>query len=123
MKDSLAPAGDAKADDLRKAADELEKKRRELAEILNPTPAKQGMADRSASLQSQVMGAVMAIGGAGIEPVSEAARVRYDKVLPRVREFLDKVNAFYEKDVEEFKKKLEAARLSPFGTVAPFKIE
>ena len=123
VKDNLKAARNPKAEDLRKAADELEKKRRELAETLNPAPAKQGMTDWTASLQSQVMGAVTGIGGAGIEPVSQAAQVRYDKVVPKVREFLAKVNEFYEKDVEGFRKRLEESDFSLFGAFTPLKID
>jgi Skp family chaperone for outer membrane proteins len=123
IKDNLRTSRNPKAADLQKAADELEKKLKELTETLNPTPAKQGMADRSASLQSQVMGAVMGISGAGIEPISQAAQVRYDKVVPKVQAFLTKVNDFYEKDVEAFKKLLKEADFSLFGPFTPLKLE
>ena len=119
VKDNLKAGRNPKAEDLRKAADALENKRLELAETLNPAPKKQGMSDWTATLQSQVMSAVMGIGGAGIEPVSQAAQVRYDKVVPKVREFLAKVNAFYEEDVEEFRKRLEESDFSLFGASTP----
>jgi hypothetical protein len=76
-----------KSGEITKAADELEKKLKELTEALNPTPKKQGMADRSQGLNSQVMGAVFGIAGAGVEPVSQAAQFRYDKVKPKAEEF------------------------------------
>jgi seryl-tRNA synthetase len=123
VKDSLRSARNPRAADIQKAADGLEKKRLELAETLSPTPKKQGMSDRSASLQSRVMSAVMGVAGAGIEPVSQAAQARYDKVVPLVREFLAKVNAFYEKDVEGFKTLLKEADYSLFGPLTPFKID
>ena len=123
VKDNLRLSRNPKAADLQKAAEELEKKLKELTQALNPTPAKQGMADRSASLQSQVMGAVMGISGAGIEPVSQAAQVRYDKVVPKAQEFLAKVNGFYEKDVEAFKKLLKDSDFSLFGPFTPLKID
>jgi photosystem II stability/assembly factor-like uncharacterized protein/DUF971 family protein len=112
-----------RAGDITKAADELEKKLKELMEELNPTPKKQGMADRSQGLNSQVMRAVFGIAGAGLEPVSQAAQVSYDKVKPKAGEFLNRVNGFYQKDVEEFKKFLQEAGFSLFGPVVPLKIE
>jgi hypothetical protein len=112
-----------KAGDITKAADALEKKLKELTEELNPTPKKQGMADRSQGLSVQVMRAVFGIAGAGIEPVSQAAQASYDRVKPKAEEFLKKVNAFYQKDVEEFKKALQDAGFTLFSPVAPLKIE
>jgi tetrahydromethanopterin S-methyltransferase subunit B len=123
VKEDLKTGRNPKAADLQKAADDLEKKLKELTETLNTTPAKQGMADRSASLQSQVTGAVMGISQAGIEPVSQAAQVRYDKVVPKVQEFLARFNDFYEKDVEAFKKLLKEADFSLFGSFTALRIE
>jgi len=123
VKDNLRMSRNPKAGDIRKAADELEKKLKELTETLSPTPPKQGIADRSSGLQSQVMGAVMGISGAGIEPVSQAAQVRYDKVKPKVAEFIGKFNDFYQKDLEAFKKLLKDADFSLFGPFMPLKID
>jgi len=112
-----------RSDDLTKAADGLEKKLVELTEILDPTAQKQGMADRSQGLNRQVMSAVSGITGAGIEPVSQAAQTKYDKVRPRAEEFLTRVNEFYEKDVEDFKKTLQDAGFTLFAPVLPIKVE
>jgi photosystem II stability/assembly factor-like uncharacterized protein len=112
-----------KSADILKAADALEKKLKDLSETLNPTPTKQGMFDRSASLNSQVMSAVFGIARAGIEPVSQAAEVKYEKVKPKVEEFLTKYNDVYEKDVENFKKMLQEAGFSLFGPFTPLKID
>lgn len=123
VKEGLRTSRNPKASDLQKAADGLEKKLRDLTETLDPTPVKQGMADRSASLQSQVTSAVMGVSQAGIEPVSQAAQVRYDKVLPKAQAFLTKVNEFYEKDVEAFKRLLKEADFSLFAPFTPLKFE
>jgi photosystem II stability/assembly factor-like uncharacterized protein len=123
VRESVRATRNPKAADITKAAEALEKKLKELQETLSPTPAKQGMADRSASLQGQVMSAVMGIASAGIEPVTQAAQVKYDKVVPKVEEFLGKFNDFYEKDVEAFKKDLRDADFSLFGTFTALKIE
>jgi hypothetical protein len=123
VKDNLRMSRIPKAGDIRKAADELEKKLKELTETLSPTPAKQGMADRSSGLQSQVMSAVRGITGAGYEPVSQAAQVEYDKVKPKVEDFLTKVNDFYQKDVEAFKKLLKDTDFSLFAPFTPLKID
>jgi len=113
---------DPKNKDLMQAARDLDKKLKELAEILNPTPPKQGIADRSAGLRSQVMMAVRGMRG-GHEPISQAARVRYEKAKPKVEEFLKKVNTVYETDVENFKKKLKEADFSLFKPFKAIKIE
>ncbi len=109
--------------ELMKGARELENKLKEFSETLNPTPPKQGIADRSAGLNSQVMSAVFGISGAGTEPVSQAAQVRYDRVNSKVEEFLAKLNDFYQEDVENFKKKIQEAGFSLFGPFTPLKIE
>jgi hypothetical protein len=108
--------------DLMKAARELEGKLKELSETLNPTPSKQGMADRSASLSGRVMSAVSGITRAGIEPVSQAAQVRYDKAKKLVEPFLAKFNEVFTKDVENFKKMVQDSGFSLFGPFTPLKI-
>ena len=123
VKDNLRASRNPKAGDIRKAAEELEKKLKELTETLSPTPPKQGIADRSAGLQSQVMSAVRGITGAGYEPISQAAQVRYEKVKPKTEEFIARFNDFYQKDVEAFKKLLEDADFSLFAPVQPLKID
>jgi photosystem II stability/assembly factor-like uncharacterized protein len=123
VRESVRATRNPKAADIGKAAEALEKKLKELQETLNPTPAKQGMADRSASLQGQVMSSVMGIASAGIEPITQAAQVKYDKVVPKVEAFLTELNDFFEKDVEAFKRELKDADFSLFGAFAPLKIE
>jgi hypothetical protein len=123
VKDSLRMSPGPKAGDIRKAADELEKKLKELSETLSPTPPKQGIADRSTGLQSQVMGAVRSVTGAGYEPVSQAAQVQYDKVKPKAQEFIIKFNDFYQKDLEAFKKLLKDSDFSLFGPFVPLKLD
>ena len=113
---------DPKLRELMKGARELETKLKEFSETLNPTPAKQGMADRSAGLNSQVMSAAFGISGSGIEPVSQAAQVKFDKVKPKAEEFLAKLNEFYQKDVENFKKAVQDSGFSLFGSFTPLKL-
>ncbi|MBN2198824.1 MAG: hypothetical protein JW747_03140 [Candidatus Aminicenantes bacterium] len=123
VRDGLRTARNPRTAELLKAAESLERKIVDLAETLNPTPAKQGMADRSASLSMQVMRAVMGISSAGYEPVSEATQVRLEKVKPLLAAFVAKYNDVYQKDVEEFKKELREADFSLFGPFRPLKIE
>ncbi|MGB9765411.1 MAG: WD40/YVTN/BNR-like repeat-containing protein [Candidatus Saccharicenans sp.] len=92
-----------------KQVSEVEKKLKELTETLNPTPAKQGMADRSDGLMSQVMMAVGGITSAGYEPITQAAQVKYDQVKVKLGEFFNRVNEFYEKDVAGLNKALQEA--------------
>jgi photosystem II stability/assembly factor-like uncharacterized protein len=123
VRDNLRMTRNAKAGDIRKALDDLEKKLKELTETLSPTPSRQGMADRSSGLQSQVMGAVRGLAGAGYEPVSQAAQVQYDKAKARTAEFLGPFNDFYTKDVEAFKKLLKDADFSLFAPFTPLKLD
>ena len=114
---------DPKNRDLMKTARGLDKKLEDLAETLNPTPPKQGIADRSAGLRMQVMRAVRSITQAGYEPISQAAKVLYEKNVPAVDEFLQKVNSVYETDVENFRKMLKEVDFSLFKPFKPIKIE
>jgi photosystem II stability/assembly factor-like uncharacterized protein len=122
IQDSARQNRDPKNKELMQAARELDKKLEELAEILNPTPPKQGIADRSAGLRSQVMMAVRGMRG-GHEPIGQAAKVQYEKAVPRVEEFLRKVNTVYETDVENLKKMLKEADFSLFKPFKEIKIE
>ncbi|MFQ6070036.1 MAG: hypothetical protein ACE5LC_05860 [Candidatus Aminicenantales bacterium] len=112
-----------KMKDLVKTGREVDKKLEELSEILNPTPPKQGIADRTAGLNYRVMRAVSGIMSAGPEPLSQAARVRYEKVIPEVKQFLEKVNTVFEKDVENFKKLVAESGFSLFKAFKPLKLE
>ncbi len=123
IKENARMSRSPKNADLLKAADELEKKLKEFSETMNPTPPRQGIADRSAGLSNQVMSAVSGITRAGVEPISQAAQVKYEKVKTRVEEFAAQLNAFYQKDVEEFKKLLQEAGFSLIGPFIPLKIE
>jgi len=123
VKDNLRTSPSPKASDIRQAADELEKKLKGLIETLSPTPPKQGIADRSSGLQSQVMRAVRGITGAGYEPVSQAGQARYDRVKPKAEEFIVKFNDFYQKDLETFKMLLKDSDFSLFGSIPPLKLD
>jgi hypothetical protein len=59
----------------------------------------------------------------GHEPISQAAKVRYEKALPKVEGFLKKVNTVYQTDVENFKKMLKEADFSLFKQFKAIKIE
>ena len=107
--------------DIMKAADDLDKKLKALAETINPTSAKQGMADRSSGLMSQVMGGVSGLSRAGYDPVSQAAKVRYEKAKAKLAEFLPKFNEVFEKDVEAFKVLLKEAGFSLFEPFKPLR--
>jgi hypothetical protein len=113
---------DPKNREIMNAARELDKKLEELAEILNPTPPKQGIADRSAGLRSQVMMAVRGMRG-GHEPINQAAKALYEKAIPKVEAFLQKVNTVYRTDVENFKKILKESDFSLFKPYKEIKIE
>ena len=123
VKESAGTTRNPKSADIEKNADALAKKLKDLQEALNPTPAKQGMPDRSGSLQSQVMNAVQDILSSAVEPITQGSQVKFERVVPKVEAFLAKLNEFYEKDVEAFKKDLREADFSLFGQYAPLKIE
>ncbi|NIM91495.1 MAG: hypothetical protein GTO17_11170 [Candidatus Aminicenantes bacterium] len=112
-----------KSKELMKAAKDLEAKLKELSETLNPTPPKQGIADRSAGLSRQVRRAVSMITRAGNEPISQAAKVKYAKVKVKADAFLKKFNEFYKTDVENFKKLLEESGFSLFKPFKPLELE
>jgi len=112
----------SKTREVLKAARDLDKKLEELAGVLNPVPPKQGIADRSSGLNSQVRQAVYGMSG-GIEPINQAARVKLKKVEPKVEAFLEKFNNLYQTDVENFKKLLNESDFSLFKAFNPLKIE
>jgi len=122
LQDHARQNRDPKNREIMQASRELDKKLEELAEILNPTPPKQGIADRSAGLRMQVMRATRGMSG-GHEPISQAANVRYEKAKPKVEEFLQKVNDVYKTDVENFKKLLREADFSLFKPFTQIKVE
>lgn len=108
--------------EIMKAAGELEAKLKMFSETINPTPPKQGIADRSAGLLSQVMSAVSGINRAGNEPVSQATMVKYQKVRLKLEAFLAEFNVVFEKDVEAFKNMLKESGFSMFEPFKPLKI-
>ncbi|MGB2762985.1 MAG: hypothetical protein WBC20_01095 [Candidatus Aminicenantaceae bacterium] len=112
-----------KTRDLIRAARDLETKLKELSEIMNPTPPKQGIADRSAGLSSQVMQGVMMMMRAGNEPIGQAAKVKYEKSKAKAEAFLKKFNDFYQTDVENFKKLLDESGFSLFKPFKPLKLD
>ncbi len=112
-----------KTRDLMSAARKLEAKLNELSETLNPTPPKQGIADRSAGLNSRVMQAVMGMMRAGNEPISQAAKVMYEKAKTQAGAFLEKFNSVFQTDVENFKKLLEESDFSLFKPFKPLKLD
>jgi photosystem II stability/assembly factor-like uncharacterized protein len=123
VRESLRASRNPKAADIRKASDDLGKKLKELTERLSPTASRQGMADRSSGLQFQVMSAVRGFSSAGLEPISQADQVEYEKVKAKVGEFLGQYNDFYGKDVEAFKKLLKESDFSLFGPFTPLKLD
>jgi photosystem II stability/assembly factor-like uncharacterized protein len=111
---AIRAAHDPKWADLGKAGRDLEGKLKALAEELSPTPPKQGIGDMSAGLMSQVRSAAGGITRAGLEPVSQAARVKYDRVRVKAEAFLEKYNSLFQTDVENFKKKMVETGFSLF---------
>jgi hypothetical protein len=111
-----------KIKDLMKAATELDKKLKDLAEILSPTPKKQGIADRSAGLSSYVMRSVYGL-ARGNEPVSQAAKKRYEKSKVMVEAFMVKFNTVFKEDVENFKKLVAESGFSMFKPFKPLKLD
>lgn len=109
--------------ELGQATRALSGKLKEFAERLNPTPPKQGIADRSAGLQSQVMRAVMGIVRAGVEPINEPARVRYERAKKKLTQFISELNEFFSTEVENYKKKLQESGFTLIKSYQPIKIE
>ncbi len=109
--------------ELLKEAKNLEKKLKELSETLDPTPPKQGIADRSAGLQRQVMSATWGIMGAGYRPITQAAQVKYEKAKTKLDEFLGKFNPVFQEDLENFKKLLSESEFSLLKSYEALKIK
>lgn len=109
--------------ELMQATRKLEGRLKDFSERLNPTPPKQGIADRSAGLQSQVMRAVMGIVRAGIEPVNEPARVRYEKAKVKLEKFIQELNDFFSTEVTNYQKKLQEAGFSLLKSYQPIEIK
>jgi photosystem II stability/assembly factor-like uncharacterized protein len=121
--DAARQARNPKTGELVKAAMDLDGKLKALAEELSPTPAKQGLADMSSGLMSQVRQAAGGILRTGVEPVSQAARVKYDRVKVKAAAFLEKCNALFQTDVPAFQKKLVESGFSLFPPYRPLKLE
>ncbi len=106
-----------------KKLEAAEAKLKELMETLNPTPPRQGLADRSAGLQSQVSSAVSGIIQGGYEPITPTAMERYENARKKFSEFADRVNSFYEKDVAELNKLLQEAGFTLLQVYPPLRVE
>ena len=109
--------------ELGKAARDLSSKLKTFSERINPTPPKQGIADRSAGLQSQVMSAVMGIVRAGVEPINEPARVRYERAKEKLTQFITELNEFFSTEVENYKKKLQESGFTLIKSYQPIEVE
>jgi len=109
--------------ELGKATRDLSSKLKTFSERINPTPPKQGIADRSTGLQSQVMSAVMGIVRAGVEPINEPARVRYERAKEKLTQFITELNEFFSTEVENYKKKLQESGFSLIKSYQPIEVE
>jgi hypothetical protein len=108
---------------LMKAGRELEDKLKKLAEQISPDTSEiQGISDRSEGLSRQVR-SIMFGAGNSYTPVLQAVTVKYEKIKIQVHAFLKEFNAFYEKDVEAFKKVVTESGFSLFKTFKPIEIE
>lgn len=92
-----------------KQLNEVDKKLQALNEALNPTPPRQGIADRSAGLMSRVNSAVSGIISARYEPATQAALIKYEKARADLEDFVRQVNEFFEKDISGLNKSLQEA--------------
>lgn len=123
IRETARDKGSQEIKDLLKAAGGLEKKLNEMSEILNPTPPKQGISDRSAGLSRQVMMAVYGMMSGGNQPITQANKVRYEKAKAKVNDFLEKYNDLFQTDVENFKKLVEESGFSLFKEFTPLKVD
>jgi photosystem II stability/assembly factor-like uncharacterized protein len=106
-----------------KAGRELEKKLTELAEKITPDTSKiQGIVDRSKGLSRQVRTLIYTMGSA-YQPVTQAVKIKYERLKTDVTGFLEAFNRFYEKEVAAFRKVVEASGFSLFKPFKPLAIE
>jgi photosystem II stability/assembly factor-like uncharacterized protein len=111
-----------KTRNIMKASRELEKKLTELAEKINPDTSKiQGISDRSAGLSSQVR-RVMFGAMRTYKPVTQAVKVKYEKLKSKVDEFLKEFNKVFREEVEDFKKVVKDSEFSLFKSFTPLNI-
>lgn len=106
-----------------RAGRELEKKLTELAEEISPDTSKvQGIVDRTRGLSRQVRMVMFGMGNS-YKPVTQAVKVKYEKIKTQVDEFLKKFNEFFKKDVEDFKKVVKESGFSLFKAFKPVEIK
>jgi photosystem II stability/assembly factor-like uncharacterized protein len=106
---------------LMKQSKELEKKLKGLANMLNPEPKKQGIADRSAGLRRRLF---MVWRGANDQflPINQATKVAFKKTKVKLEEFVKEYNKVFSTDVEAFKKAVKESGLKLFTEFKPLSL-
>jgi photosystem II stability/assembly factor-like uncharacterized protein len=106
---------------LNEQAKGLQKKLKKLANILNPENKKQGIADRTVSLRSQLFRLYRTIGDE-FSPVTQSSEVGFKKMKVKVETFIKDYNKVFSTDVEVFKKAVKESGLSFFKTFEPLSL-
>ena len=105
----------SKADELKKACDEIRKKLTAFEQRIDPDKDRQGFNDFEEVIAPQInelLGAVVSTYGAPVQ----GNRVKFDKIKKRVAQLVTDFNGLYEKDVAAFRKKVQDSGFSVFKT-------
>jgi len=116
---------DQKSDKLKeisKKAKELDSKLKEFQYKIVRNPEIQGIYDTDDIVTYKINSVLRTISGS-YEPLTQATTVKYKKVATLVKEFLEKINQFFQTEVEVFKKQVEQSGFSLFDEFDPIKIK
>lgn len=106
---------------LMKQAKELGDKLKALGEKLQPTPKKQGIADRSASLRMKMFRLSRNLTDQ-FEPLSQATKVSLEKTKKIIEGFIKEYNEVFTTDVGAFKKAVKESGLTLFKPFKPLSL-
>jgi hypothetical protein len=109
-------------EDLEKEAKELDKKLDALDRKIIPERDSKGIPDSSEVLAYQVDSVIWGAAG-NFGPISQALRVKFGKIRPRVEKLLDEYNGLFTKGIAPFRQRLEKAGFSLFQTFQPLSMD
>jgi hypothetical protein len=107
---------------LNKKAKELDSKLIKFKYRIVRNPEIQGIYDTDDIVTYKINSVMRSFSGS-YEPPTQAATVQYKKVKVQVKEFLDKINTFFQTEVDAFKKQVEQSDFSLFEPFNPVEIK
>lgn len=106
---------------LMKLSKDVEKKLKELANLLNPEAKKQGISDRSEGLRRKLFSVWRGVTDR-FEPIDQATKVAYEKTRTQLEEFINQFNKVFTGDVADFKKAVKESGLKLFTDFKPLSL-